>query len=88
VPVQENGHRVWREMKEVDTSSRGAHPHWPPRFFAKLVDTYLAQTNNSGGLVGKARSFLFSAHGLLDFSLGVMKAIAADRHLASTLLKR
>ena len=88
VPVQENGHRIWREMKEFDTSDRGAHPHWPPRFFAKLVDTYLAQTNNRGGRVGKAPSFLLSAHGLLDFSLGVMKAVAADRDLAAALLSR
>jgi aminoglycoside 3-N-acetyltransferase len=88
VAGQEDGHVVWREMKEFDTSGQGAHPHWPPRFFARVVDTYLAQTNNRGGNVGGARSFLLSAHGLLDFSLGVMKAIAADRHLASTLLTR
>ena len=86
VPVQENGLRVWREMKEVDTSDQGAHPHWPPRFFARLVDTYLAQTNNRGGQVGEAQSFIFSAHGLLGFSLGVMTAIAADPQLATTLL--
>ena len=50
--------RVWREMKEVDTSGEGAHPHWPDRFFARIVDTYLEQSNNRGGLVGNAQAFL------------------------------
>ena len=41
VPVTENGGRVWRDMEEIDTSGGGAHPSWPERFFARLVDTYL-----------------------------------------------
>ena len=76
VPVLEHGERVWRSMEEFDTSSAGAHPNWPDRFFARIVDAYLAQTGNPGGRVGDAQSFLFSARGLLDFSLPVMKAIA------------
>ena len=86
VPVQENGRRVWREMKEFDTSDQGAHPHWPERFFAKVVDTFLAQTNNCGGRVGDASSFLIDAKRLLGFAVGVMQAIASDRRLAPTLL--
>ena len=38
VPVLENGERVWKEMKEVDTSGAGAHPNWPDRFFAQIVN--------------------------------------------------
>ena len=79
VPIEENGTRVWREMAEVDTSDRGAHPNWPDRFFGLLVDAYLAQTSNSGGRVGDARSFLLKARGLLQFALPVMQAVAADR---------
>jgi len=78
VPVLENGARVWRPMEEFDTSSNGAHPNWPDRFFARIVDTHLAQTGNRGGRVGDAESFLFGARGLLEFALPVMKAVALD----------
>jgi aminoglycoside 3-N-acetyltransferase len=79
VPVDENGIRVWRDMEEFDTSDAGAHPHWPERFFARLVDTYLRKTGNAGGLVGDASSVLLDAQGLLEFALPVMKALASDR---------
>jgi aminoglycoside 3-N-acetyltransferase len=85
VPVAENGRRVWREMEEFDTSDEGAHPNWPPRFFARLVDTCLARTNNEGGRVGDAKCFLLNARGLLEFALGVMKAVAADARAADSL---
>jgi aminoglycoside 3-N-acetyltransferase len=86
VPVDENGVRVWRAMEEFDTSSEGAHANWPDRFFARLVDTYLMQTTNRGGLVGDARCVLIDARGLLDFALPVMQAVAADRRAAARLL--
>ena len=79
VPVLEHGVRVWREMAEVDTSSQGAHASWPDRFFAILVDSYLAATNNRGGRVGRAESYLFSARGLLEHALPKMEAIARRR---------
>lgn len=78
VPVDENGTRVWRAMEEVDTSGQGAHVNWPDGFFGRIVDNYLAQTNNCGGQVGGARSFLLDSPGLLQYALGVMKAVAAD----------
>jgi aminoglycoside 3-N-acetyltransferase len=84
VPVTENGRRVWRDMEEFDTSD-GVHPNWPDRFFARLVDTYLSQTINHGGLVGDARSSLLDSRGLLTFALGVMKAVAADPRAAASL---
>jgi aminoglycoside 3-N-acetyltransferase len=77
VPVQENGVRVWRDMEEFDTSDAGAHASWPRRFFATLVDDYLRQTNNRGGRVGDAESYLFDARGLLRLALDVMQATAA-----------
>jgi aminoglycoside 3-N-acetyltransferase len=76
VPVLQNGVRVWREVAEVDTSSQGAHASWPDRFFAILVDGYLAATINRGGRVGGAESYLFSARGLLEHALPKMEAIA------------
>ncbi len=74
-------------MEEIDTSGAGAHPHWPDRFFARLVDTYLDETGNDGGRVGDAQCFLFDARGLLAFALPVMQAIAGDARAAERLLE-
>ena len=76
VPVSEDGQRIWREMKEYDTSDRGAHPSWPDRFFATIVDGYLAKTGNGGGRVGEAESFLIDARGLHEFALAAMRETA------------
>ena len=78
VPVLVDGHRVWREMAEVDTSSAGAHAKWPDHFFAQIVDGYLTSTRNTGSQVGSAHSHLLSARGLLDAALGTMERIARD----------
>lgn len=85
VPVKEDGRRVWREMEEFDTADAGAHPNWPPRFFARIVDTYLDRQGNRGGRVGDAQSYLIDARGLLAFALEMMKAVAADASAAATL---
>lgn len=77
VPVLEGGVRVWREVEEVDTSSDGAHPNWPDRFFALITDTYLDRARNSGGYVGDSQSYLLSARELLEFALPVMERVAA-----------
>lgn len=81
VPVSEGGRTVWREMKEVDTSSAGAHANWPDRFFALIVDEYLERTNNRGGKVGDAPSFLIDARGLLELALVKMRAVAGGASL-------
>jgi aminoglycoside 3-N-acetyltransferase len=78
VPILENGARVWRDMEEFDSSENGAHPNWPERFFARIVDAYLQREHNTGGRVGNAECYLFSAAGLLDFALRAMAAVAAD----------
>ncbi len=78
VPWMENGVRVWKEVREVDTSGAGAHPNWPDRFFAQIVNTYLARTRNRGGRVGHAHCFLFDAKGLLALALEEMRAVASQ----------
>ncbi len=78
VPVLEHGVRVWRDTEEYDTSGAGAHENWPDRFFAKIVDAYLARTSNAGGTVGNAASVLFSARGLLAFARPVMERVARE----------
>jgi aminoglycoside 3-N-acetyltransferase len=85
VPVEENGSRVWRSMQEFDTSGEGVHANWPDRFFAKIVDGYLAKTGNRGGRVGDAMCHLLCASELLDFALPLMQAVAADAHAADGL---
>ena len=80
VPVNEHGSRVWRETSEVDSSERGAHPNWPERFFARIVDAYLAQTRNRGGRVGSAETYVIDSRGLHEFALRTMQAVAADRN--------
>jgi aminoglycoside 3-N-acetyltransferase len=87
VPVSEQGTRVWREMEEFNTAGDGVHANWPDRFFARIVDGYLARTRNAGGLVGHARSFLLSARGLLEFALPVMSRVALDSAAAEALLQ-
>jgi aminoglycoside 3-N-acetyltransferase len=76
VPVMENGERVWRDMKEFDTSE-GAHASWPPDLFAQIVDEHLSATTNGGGRVGDASSFLIDARSLLDSALAAMKRVAS-----------
>ena len=76
VPVLEDGHRVWREMAEVDTSKR-AHNNWPDSFFAQIVDAFLEKSGNKGGRVGYAVSHLVPAQGLLDYALEEMRRVAA-----------
>jgi len=85
VPIAREGTRVWREMAEFDTSSAGVHSNWPERFFAKLVDTYLTESQNAGGIVGNARSYLLSARELLRFSRPLMERVAIDGGAADAL---
>jgi aminoglycoside 3-N-acetyltransferase len=75
VPVMENGRRVWREMKEFDTSER-AHASWPDNFFSRIVDGYLSRSRNEGGMVGNARSHLIDAKDLSEYAAAVMQETA------------
>jgi aminoglycoside 3-N-acetyltransferase len=85
VPVMEDGRWVWRAMEEFDTSGIGVHPNWPDRFFAKIVDSYLAQSGNNGAMVGNAASYILSARELFSFALPIMKAVAQDAAAAQPL---
>ena len=76
VPWLENGERVWKEVKEIDTSGAGAHPAWPERFFSYIVNKHLAMTQNRGGRVGYSHCFLIDAKGLLTLALEEMRSLA------------
>jgi aminoglycoside 3-N-acetyltransferase len=84
VPVMEDGRRVWRAMEEFDTGNP-VHAHWPDRFFAKIVDTFLAKTGNSGAVVGSAATYMLRARELFDFALPIMQAVANDPAAAHLL---
>lgn len=85
VPVTERGAVAWKQMEEFDTSEAGAHPHWPERFFARLVDGFLASTTNRGAPVGDAHAYLFRTRDLLDFALPWRCSITADPANAARL---
>ena len=85
IPVLERGERAWRWMAEVDTSDGGAHPHWPDRFFARIVDGHLRATGNRGGRVGDAPSWLMNARALHDDAVRSMTRVALDAGSASGL---
>ncbi len=78
VPVLEEGERVWRPMEEFDTSDRGAHPNWPDRFFARIVDGFLRSRSIVGGRVGNAPSVLFNGRDLIDYALPEMQRVGAE----------
>ncbi|MBV8894663.1 MAG: AAC(3) family N-acetyltransferase [Acidobacteria bacterium] len=78
VPVMKDGLKIWRAMEEFDTSGDGVHPHWPDRFFAKIVDNFLTNTSNKGALVGDAPTYMISARELFPFAVAIMQAVAAD----------
>ena len=86
VPMLEGGDRVWRAMEEVDTSEGGAHPHWPDRFFARIVDALLKATSNKGATVGDAPTHLIRARELYDFARPIMELVARDARAAADLL--
>ena len=77
VPVLDGGQRVWRAMEEFDTSG-AAHPELPGLLLRRIVDAYLVETRNRGGLVGDAQCYLVDARGLLPYALAAMQAAAAD----------
>ena len=85
VPIAENGTQVWRDMEEFVPSCAGVHANWPDRFFARLVDGYLAVSHNSGGPVGNAWCHLMSARELLGFARPAMERIVVDRQAANGL---
>ena len=88
VPVLENGTRIWRRMEEFNTAADGVHANWPDRFFARIIDGFLAKTGNVGGLVGGATSYLLPGRDLLDFALPVMQRVAVDPGVGDELHER
>ena len=77
VPYERDGVVVWRDVQEVDSNI--AHVNWPERFFAQIVDRYLAHAGNRGGRVGNALSHLIPARELYSFAGPLMQAAAGSK---------
>jgi aminoglycoside 3-N-acetyltransferase len=77
VPVRRDGKRVWVECEEFDTSGRGVRPSWPDRFFALIVDDFIARYRGmapcSCGMVGNAESVRMDAARLVAHALPIME---------------
>jgi len=69
-PLLEDGRRVWREVVEHDTSE-GVRP-WPDRYFATIVEAFLAGGQGARGRVGGAESLLLDAAPLVAFAVARM----------------
>jgi hypothetical protein len=65
-------------MEEFDTSSAGAHANCPRASSRARGRVPAAHENNCGGRVGDADCHLLEARDLLEYSLPVMNAVAAD----------
>src|SRR5262249_47401006 len=80
VPLLRGGENVWEQCAEVDSSSTGAHANWPDRFFALLVDNFIAQHDGtamcSRGKVGNADTYLLDAAALVRHAAPIMAQTA------------
>jgi aminoglycoside 3-N-acetyltransferase len=76
VPLLRNGKRIWMDCEEFDTSSRGVHPNWPERFFALIVQDFIAAYATTEfcahGRVGNADSVLMDATRLVAHAMPIM----------------
>lgn len=83
VPVLQDGKRVWLPCEEFDSSSAGCHANWPDRFFALIVDDFIARHGGTAacatGKIGNADAVLLDAAALVDFAIPIMVQTALGR---------
>lgn len=90
VPMMCDGKRIWLACEEFDTSGRGVHPNWPDRFFALIVDDFIARYAAtafcSRGTIGNAESVLMDAATLVTHASALMvgQARGAPRPFAGS----
>ena len=77
MPVLRDGRRVWVDGAEYD-SSTGAHANWPDRFFAEILDAFIAKAAPAAGKVGDAASVLLDARALIAFAIPAMERVAKE----------
>ena len=83
VPVLRGGRRVWQTVEEFDSSSAGCHANWPDRFFALIVDEFIARHAESelchSGRVGDGDAVLLDAAALVAHAAPIMTQTAKGR---------
>ena len=82
MPMLRDGKREWIDVEEFD-SSGGAHANWPERFFALIVDDFIARLRGTAlctlGKVGDADCALLDAAALVAFAIPVMERTARGK---------
>jgi len=69
-PLKIDGKREWVEIEEFD-SMIGIRL-WEDRFFAHIMEKFIASGRASEGAIGNAKSYLFRARELIDFAIPIM----------------
>ena len=77
LPLPVGGGARWTTIEEYDTS-RGV-ADWPDRFFAAIVDAFVAQGRARRGPLGGATALLLDAASLVDHAVAVMVETAGAR---------
>lgn len=76
MPVLRDGRRTWVDVEEFDSGSAGCHKNWPDRFFALIVDDFIARHDGTAlctcGKVGKCDAFLLDAGALVRHAIPIM----------------
>jgi hypothetical protein len=76
MPFVRDGTRAWLDCEEFDTSERGAYASWPKRFFAEIVDDFVAKNMDTErcrrGEIGNADGVLLDAAALVDQAIPLM----------------
>lgn len=79
VPLLIDGKRTWVPCEEFD-SSIGAHANWPDRFFALIVDDFIARhegtTLCARGKVGDSDTYLLDCAALVAHAVAIMEQTA------------
>jgi aminoglycoside 3-N-acetyltransferase len=80
VPLTIDGKRVWVPGEEFNSSDPGAHANWPGRFFALIVDGFIARHDGTAqcthGKVGNSDSYLLDAAALVAHAVPIMEQTA------------
>ncbi|MDC0673125.1 aminoglycoside 3-N-acetyltransferase [Nannocystis radixulma] len=77
VPVLADGARVWLDVEEFDSAN--GIKDWPERFFADIVERFVAAGHARSGPIGAAHSHLIPAQALVDYAVPIMVTTAAKR---------
>jgi aminoglycoside 3-N-acetyltransferase len=92
VPVLREGKRVWIPCEEFNTDGDGVHANWPDRFFALIVDDFIACHDGTPacaqGKVGQSVAALLDTESLVRHAAEIMVETAMRGWRKGNLLGR